>query len=417
MSSSKYIGMIIGIIIVVLIIAVAINYIGAPSSTASANTSKPQNTTAIQNNGYSNTSTNTTSTKNLSVLYVSASGSDANSGNSSAPLNTINRAIELAKPGEAIFVEPGVYNEQVNITSNVALIGVNPNTTIINASGKMNGINIIGTGANGTIIEGITVENADNHGIYVQDAGNVEIINNIVEHNGLNATVCPQPPAKPTGPCIIDDKALELVGTHNVTVANNIVTNNLADGGIAVVDLGALNPGSLTPTHIIANATDNLIINNKVLYNKGGCGIIISSKNMGTMDNIVVNNTVEFNPAGIIVGAGAPNSNTLNNKVINNTVFNNFLPGIIVHSAAPGATISNTIIMFNKVGENGNFIAVGALNKTGILVSGDVMPVSNTIIQNNNVSNEYYGIWLRNAPNAKLLNNTVANVIIANYTK
>ena len=403
MPVSKGTGIIVGSIVIVLIVV----------AVASLNRS-----VVVPSQSVNSSASNVSTVHHApSELYVSAAGSDANPGSSSAPLKTISKAIEMAKPGQTIIVEPGMYNEQVNITSPVVLEGENANTTIINASGKMNGINVLGTGANGTIVEGFTVENADNHGIYLQNVGNVEIINNIVKHNGINATVCPQPPAKPTGPCIIDDKALELVGTRNVIVKNNIVMQNLADGGIAVVDLGFLNPGSLTSTHIIANAVNNLIIDNKVLYNKGGCGIIISSKNMGTLYNKVINNTVEFNPAGIIVGAGAPNSTTLNTVVMNNTAFNNFLPGIIVHSAAPGAVISNTVVMFNKVGGNGNFIAVGALNKTGILVSGDFMPVSNVLIENNNVSNEYYGIWLKNAPNATLLNNTSANVTVANSTK
>jgi parallel beta-helix repeat protein len=69
------------------------------------------------------------------------------------------------------------------------------------------------------------------------------------------------------------------------------------------------------------------------------------------------------------------------------------------------------------VSGNGADAEVGDMNKTGIVVSGDVMPVSNTTIKGNNVSDEYYGIWMRNAPNANLLNNTVANVTVANYTK
>jgi parallel beta-helix repeat protein len=403
---TKPISWIIGIIIVIFVIAVAIYSLSKPSTTPSTSIAQYRNSTATIR-----------APQVPSQLYVSTAGSDSSNGTLSAPFKTINRAIALARPGQIIIVEPGTYNEQINITSRVIIEGEDANTTIINASSQMNGINIIGPGANGTVVSNLTVENADNHGIYAQDVSNVMITHNIVEHNGVNATVCPQPPAKPTDPCIIDDKALELVGTHNITVANNMVTHNLADGGIAVVDLGILNPGSLTSTHIIANATNNLIINNKVLYNKGGCGIIISSKNRGTKNNRVINNTVEFNPAGIIVGAGTPNSTTLNSVVINNTVYNNFLPGIIVHSVAPGATISNTIIMFNKVGENGNFIAVGALNKTGIAVSGDVMPVLNATIKNNNISNEYYGIWLRNAPGAAIQNNTFVNVTAENYTK
>ncbi len=405
MAASQPIRWIIGIIIVVLVIVVAIGYVGKPSSgPSSTSISQLQNST-------------TTVAQAPAELYVSVLGSDSANGASSTPLRTINRAITLTKPGQTIIVEPGTYNEQINITSRVIIEGEGTNTTIINASGQMNGINIIGPGANGTVVSNLTVENADNHGIYAQDVGNVKIVNNLVERNGVNATTCPSPPAKPTGPCINEDKPIALVGTSNVTVENNIVTNNLADGGISVADLGFINPGSLVATDILVNATHNRIIRNRVMYNKGGCGIVVASYNKGVIDNIVEDNFVGFGVAGIVVATDTPNSTALNNQVINNTVTENFIPGIIVHSNAPGDVLSNTTVELNRVSGNGADAEVGAMNKTGILASGDVMPISNTTIKYNNVSNEYYGIWLRNAPGANIANNTFANVTVANYTK
>ena len=407
MATSKSIGWIIGIIIVVLVIAVAISSLSKPSTAPSTSIAQSQNST-----------TTIRASQVPSQLYVSTAGSDSANGTLSAPLKTINRAIALARPGQVIIVAPGTYNEQINITSRAIIEGENANTTIINASGQMNGINIIGPGANGTVLSNLTVENADNHGIYAQDVGNVKIIDNIVKHNGVNATVCPQPPAKPAGPCIIEDKPIELIGTNNVTVENNVVTNNLADGGIGISDLGTINPGSLAQTHIFASSRGNKIIGNKVIYNKGGCGIVIASYNKdGVINNLVENNTVGFSVAGIVIGAGAPNSTAMNNLVVNNTAFNNFLPGIIVHATTPGDVLSNTTVEFNRVSGNGSDAEVGAMNKTGIVVSGDVMPVLNATIKGNNVSNEYYGIWLRNAPGAAMQNNTFANVTVENYTK
>ncbi len=407
MVASKSIGLIIGIIIVVLVIAVAISSLSKPSTAPSTSIAQSQNAT-----------TTTSAPLAPSQLYVSAAGSDSANGTLSAPFKTINRAIALARPGQIIIVEPGTYNEQINITSRVIIEGEDANATIINASGQMNGINIIGPGANGTVVSNLTVENADNHGIYAQDVSNVMITHNIVEHNGANATVCPTPPAKPAGPCIIEDKPIELVGTSNVTVEKNVVVNNLADGGIGVSDLGPINPGSLTQTHIFASSMGNKIIGNKVAYNKGGCGIVISSYNKdGIINNLVENNTVSFGVAGIVIGDGAPNATAMNNVVVNNTAFDNFLPGIIVHATTPGDVLSNTTVEFNRVSGNGADAEVGDMNKTGIVVSGDVMPVLNTTIQNNNVGNEYYGIWLRNAPGAAIQNNTFANVTAENYTK
>ncbi|MGO4478616.1 DUF1565 domain-containing protein, partial [Massilia sp. 2TAF26] len=51
-------------------------------------------------------------------LYVSTSGRDTNAGTSStAPLRTIQRASNLALPGDTVHVAPGTYSE--TITSSV----------------------------------------------------------------------------------------------------------------------------------------------------------------------------------------------------------------------------------------------------------------------------------------------------------
>jgi parallel beta-helix repeat protein len=380
---------------------------------------------AIYNSGHRSIQTPLATTTAITVsyqsgpVYVNATANEVNAtGSPSDPFKTINQALAFAKPGAVIMVAPGVYTGSLNITHGVMIEGTDANTTILNASDQMNGIDVIGPGANGTIISNLTIENADNHGIYVQDSSNVVLIHNRVIHNGVDATLCPQPPAKPTGPCIIEDKPIELIGTENVIVENNLVVNNLADGGIGVSDMGYVNPGSLAQTNIFAKSSNNKIINNTVTNNKGGCGIVISSYNKdGVINNIVENNKVSFGVAGIVIGDGAPNSTALDNIIENNTAIDNFLPGIIIHATTPGDTLSNTIVEFNKVSGNGNDTEVGDLNKTGILVSGDVVPVYNTTIAENNVSNEYYGIWIRNGVGINLHGNSFANVTASNYTK
>ena len=43
------------------------------------------------------------------TLYVSESGSDANSGSQTSPVRQINRAVQLARPGDLILVDSGTY--------------------------------------------------------------------------------------------------------------------------------------------------------------------------------------------------------------------------------------------------------------------------------------------------------------------
>ncbi|MDD4017165.1 MAG: DUF1565 domain-containing protein, partial [Kiritimatiellae bacterium] len=46
--------------------------------------------------------------------HVSVAGNDAQPGTPAAPLRTIQRAAELARPGDVVTVHEGVYRERVN---------------------------------------------------------------------------------------------------------------------------------------------------------------------------------------------------------------------------------------------------------------------------------------------------------------
>jgi len=47
-------------------------------------------------------------------FHVARNGNDANPGTQAAPLRTIQRAADLAQPGDAITVHAGVYRERVS---------------------------------------------------------------------------------------------------------------------------------------------------------------------------------------------------------------------------------------------------------------------------------------------------------------
>jgi parallel beta-helix repeat protein len=50
------------------------------------------------------------------VIYVSPDGSDDNSGDLSQPLKTISRAGDMARPGDSVIIQPGVYRETLGLT-------------------------------------------------------------------------------------------------------------------------------------------------------------------------------------------------------------------------------------------------------------------------------------------------------------
>src|SRR5512147_1449115 len=47
-------------------------------------------------------------------LHVAINGNDSNPGTAAAPLRTIQRAADLAQPGDTITVHAGVYRERIN---------------------------------------------------------------------------------------------------------------------------------------------------------------------------------------------------------------------------------------------------------------------------------------------------------------
>ncbi|PSR20553.1 MAG: hypothetical protein C7B45_14515 [Sulfobacillus acidophilus] len=331
-----------------------------------------------------------------SVVYVSPSGSNTTgTGSASAPYATIPQALSQVAAGGTVILEPGTYDETLSITQDVniepdASQGGNAANTILDASGFSNGIVISGSSANGTRISGITIENADNHGVFVQNSDNVVLSHLVVTKNGLKATANPK---------IDEDKAIELVGTSNGDVYDNVVEDNGA--GIGLADNGQINPGAPAPAGTAAPSYGNVIQDNTISGNSTGCGIVVASYNAGegVIDNVIIDNSVSLSPAGIVVAADTPGTVAEGNQVLDNTATNNFLPGIILHSNAPDDIVSDNSVIGNTVSNNKADPDVTADNgPTGIIEIGAVEPVTHSIIANNSISTETYGIYVDNAP-------------------
>jgi parallel beta-helix repeat protein len=363
-----------------------------------------------------------------SVYYVSTTGSNTNSGTSvSSAFATIAQALSVAPAGSTILVEPGTYTltSPVLVTQTVTLEsdaanGGNAANTILDATGLPNAVVIEGPGAAGTVVAGLTMENAQKAGLVAISTSDLTLSGNVVQNNdqscagytncnnpGSNNGIPPGVPGSnvPSGgtaftatdsiPCGntlsggSDCEALHLIGVTHSVVQDNTVQNNL-DGGIYLTDEAG-------PT------SDNLVIGNTVTGNQVDCGITLASHvpNHGVVDNTIVDNVSTRNgAAGIIMATPVPGGIVSGNVVSGNTVMDNGLGGIDLHTHVAGSTVSDNVVTHNTIGGNGPDIPVTMnpsthqFEPTGISIGAVGSPIVGTVVTGNELSDEVYGIYV-----------------------
>lgn len=92
------------------------------------------------------------------IIYVSSNGSNKANGSRAMPLASIQKAINIAQPGDVVKVEPGTYTENIRLRPRVSLVGSGSDTTTLTSDNE----NII-TAYNvyGVVIEGFTLDGKD----------------------------------------------------------------------------------------------------------------------------------------------------------------------------------------------------------------------------------------------------------------
>jgi len=377
------------------------------------------------------------------TLFVATSGSDANNCLSiGAACATLAHALTLAAgdTSDTIMISPGTYT-MAAASSNVVPSGAAFNgmtieansgaggtaaNTIINAAGAINGLVV---NANNVTVNNLTFENAGAAGILVsppsgaaQPAG---VSNELIENNVVtNSDQCTNNPGSTGCAAAIGagdyGESIWLQSVVTSTIQGNTVTGGLG-GGMLISDEVGPNHGNLI--------TGNNVSNNSTF----GCGITLAGHNMaavftsgpnagqpnpaagGVYSNTIQNNISNGNGA---TGIGLFNF-AYNNTIQGNSAVNNAEPGIEIDSTFFGADLSGNSIIGNTVGVNsisdgpgGNSPGqhtIHATQTTGIMVIAKVTPVTGTVIQNNTVTGNYYGIWMSAlASTATLSGNTIS---------
>ena len=227
----------------------------------------------------------------LTVVYASEDLTEISvSVTGEHDFRSIQKAVDMVKPGGTIRVHNGTYFENLYIWKTVTIIGEDNRGTIIDGKQKGDSISIF---ADNCIIKGFTITNCSgnesNAGITVQ-SDNTVISDNIISNNS--------------------GRGIYLYGAKNTIITNNVFRNNglTIIGGTDVLNWN---------THVIKNNTVN---NKKIYYYKNKNNYVFSGPDIGEIilancTNCVVKNTDISNvDEGIILGY-SNNCSLINNSV------------------------------------------------------------------------------------------------------
>lgn len=255
--------------------------------------------------------------------------------------STIQAAIDDSDTveGNTIYVESGVYYENVNINKDeIKLMGEDKNTTIIDAHGTGDGILISLHSMNNIIISNFTIRNANGSGIIFGHPAQ----GTILQHNIISNCIIYNSSTN-YDPDVIKGFGIVLGGhdpqMNDNSIINCDVYNN--DGSGIIIFRGAYD-----------QIRDNRIIDCKSYnngyhswYNWARAGITITSHYNRYIENTIISGCEVYNNAG----DGFLSMNYASGTTItNNTFYNNGWHGINV-----SGTVHSDLIYHNNLINNG----------------------------------------------------------------
>jgi parallel beta-helix repeat protein len=351
---------------------------------------------------------------NKGTTFFVAPTASATNGNSCAKAGyrSVNTAIERAAKGDTVHVCAGTYAESVEVTKAITLEG--DSGAVIDATGQNVGVDV---SASGATVTGLTVQNATGQGIFVHEARDVTIEQNVIQHNDLGvgtSTYLYCTTANFVPDC---GEGLHLSGVSYSTIMGNTIRNN--SGGILISD-------ELGPTR------HNTVDGNSVADNTRNCGITIvghlagavsgagklQPKVAGVYKNTISNNTVTNNGttgtgAGILLANPRAGMAVYKNTVTRNTISNNGLAGVQLNENTTNQYLDGNVISNNTIGTNNLLHSTTAGNGATVGVSTFVAtgasPLDVTVTRNS-ISANTYGIYTATGTTLTQSGNTFTDV-------
>ncbi len=357
--------------------------------------------------GFSIDSNNNYKPSSRGWLYVGGSGP----GNYS----TIQSAINAASAGDTIFVYSGTYFERVNIGKSISLIGENKISTIINASGADQAVEIL-SDTDDILIKGFTCTNGA-LGIYLNYyCDEITINDNIIENNLEDGVMINEFSSYHE----ISDNIIMNNGDNGISIRNslnNIISNNDITGNDA------------NGIYVYFNSDYNDISGNNIA-NNNGYGVYISSVDY----NYIASNTVTGNTGyGIYIGYSDYNdfygntitSNNGHGLYFGDSDYSNISGNTFTSNSGYGMHLKfslNNNIFSNTIGDNLNYGIYFAGNCDDNFVSDNIIEghsdfgilnyyySDNNVISENTITDNGCGIKIyETCKNNMVSTNTITN--------
>ena len=337
----------------------------------------------------------------LAYVSHSAKKTGADTSCKTAKYRDVNTAIAAVSAGGTVIVCAGTYDEQVVVTKPLTLVG---RGATINAKGQKAlklgpetlpgsvGIGVLATSR--VRVSGFRVTGAGFDAILVGASSHVLVSGNYLWGNG--------------------DVGVDVNGSSYTQVTHNYSTRNEGGGFLVADDIG---PNG-----------HNLVGWNTATRNPGGCGVIIAGHSTaGVRNNVVIDNWLSYNGtlkssgggAGVVIASEVPGETVTNTIVEGNHIWGNGLAGVTIHAHEPNQNFNGTQIKGNWIGQNntlGDPIGLFAStaknakdfsvpdNRTTGILAATASSVTGTLIANNHISDNYFGIFLERLSTVKKAN-------------
>lgn len=271
------------------------------------------------------------------TYYVATTGSDANTGSSTAPWSTLQHAVETIAPGDTILVRSGSYAgcriRNSGTPSAPKLLAPDVGATVVvNTPGPQNSHSSLieienGSGSEVTdwIIDGLEVVSSPHHGIDIRITNRITVRNCYVHHSAPSAIGTGIFLAFSTQPTLENNESAfntehgiyDSNSADEPTIRGNRLHHNSEAGLHMNGDLSARCPcGTTVRDGIISFA----LVENNVIYENGTAGASGINAD-GVDDSVFRNNLLYDNHASGVSLFGADGAHgSSRNKVYNNTI-------------------------------------------------------------------------------------------------